>query len=81
MAKPSRANRRELHVRPVEGGNPTVDIFFDEHRVWSTKLPDPPGGAAYAGSRGPMRSSPTCTAAPRSRCAARPPARSIAPAR
>ena len=41
MPKPVKADRRELRLRTVEGGNPTVDIFFDEHRIWSTKLPDP----------------------------------------
>ena len=43
MPKPVRADRRELRLRGVAGGNPTVDVFFDEHRVWSTKLPDPVG--------------------------------------
>ena len=41
MPKPLRADKRELRLAPIEGGNPTVDIFFDEHRVWSTKLPKP----------------------------------------
>ena len=43
MPKPVRADRRELRLPAVPGGNPTVDIFFDGHRVWSTKLPDPVG--------------------------------------
>ena len=43
MPKPVRADRRELRLPNLHGGNPTVDIFFDEHRVWSTKLPDPSG--------------------------------------
>ncbi len=43
MPKPVRADRRELRLPDVAGGNPTVDVFFDEHRVWSTKLPDPVG--------------------------------------
>ena len=43
MPKPVRADRRELRLPAVAGGNPTVDIFFDEHRVWSTKLPSPSG--------------------------------------
>jgi len=43
MPKPVRADRRELRLRDVAGGNPTVDVFFDEHRVWSTRLPDPVG--------------------------------------
>lgn len=34
-----RADRRELRVETIAGGRPTVDIFFDEHRVWSMKLP------------------------------------------
>ena len=41
MPKPLRADKRELRLAPIEDGNPTVDIFFDEHRVWSTKLPNP----------------------------------------
>jgi hypothetical protein len=41
MPKPLRADKRELRLAPIEVGNPTVDIFFDEHRVWSTKLPKP----------------------------------------
>ena len=40
MSKPVRADRRELRLRTSETGNPTVDIYFDEHRVWSTRLPD-----------------------------------------
>ena len=39
MPKPLRADKRELRLAPIEVGTPTVDIFFDEHRVWSTKLP------------------------------------------
>ena len=41
MPKPLRADKRELRLAPIEVGTPTVDIFFDEHRVWSTKLPKP----------------------------------------
>lgn len=41
MPKPLRADKRELRLAPIEFGNPIVDIFFDEHRVWSTKLPKP----------------------------------------
>jgi SAM-dependent methyltransferase len=41
LPKPVKADRRELRLRVLEGGNPTIDIFFDEHRIWSTKLPDP----------------------------------------
>jgi hypothetical protein len=41
MPKSLRADKRELRLAPIEDGNPTVDIFFDEHRVWSTKLPNP----------------------------------------
>jgi SAM-dependent methyltransferase len=40
MPKPLRADQRELRLATTEDGNPTVDIFFDEHRVWSTRLPD-----------------------------------------
>jgi 2-polyprenyl-3-methyl-5-hydroxy-6-metoxy-1,4-benzoquinol methylase len=35
-----RANRREMRLKTSETGNPTVDIFFDGHRVWSTALPE-----------------------------------------
>jgi SAM-dependent methyltransferase len=39
VTKTVRANRRELGlVLPTEG-TPTVDIYFDGHRVWSAKLP------------------------------------------
>ena len=41
MPKPLRADKRELRLAPIEDGNPIVDIFFDEHRVWSIKLPKP----------------------------------------
>ena len=37
--KPVRATRRELRLTTGESDNPTVDVFFDDHRVWSTKLP------------------------------------------
>ena len=40
MAKPLRANRHELLLKTLEDDNPTVDVFFDEHRVWSTRLPE-----------------------------------------
>ena len=56
MPKPSRADRRELRLPALAGGNPTVDIFFDGHRVWSTKLPSP-SARARAASRGQRRSS------------------------
>ena len=38
MSKALRADRRELRLVTgrVKG---TVDVFFDEHRVWSTQLP------------------------------------------
>lgn len=41
MPKPVRADRRELRLPAGPGDDSTVDIFFDEHRVWSTRLPDP----------------------------------------
>jgi Methyltransferase domain/LicD family len=41
MPKPLRADKHALRLAPIEAGNPIVDIFFDEHRVWSTKLPNP----------------------------------------
>lgn len=41
MTKPVRASRRGFRLRTGGGGNPTVDVFFDGHRVWSTKLPPP----------------------------------------
>jgi hypothetical protein len=40
MTKPLRGNRHELRLTTSEDTNPTVDVFFDEHRVWSTRLPD-----------------------------------------
>jgi SAM-dependent methyltransferase len=39
LTKPVRANGRELRLKILGGATPTVDIFFDGHRVWSTKLP------------------------------------------
>lgn len=47
MPKPVRANRRELRLSTVGGGTPTVDISFDGHRVWSTKLPRPVSGNGH----------------------------------
>ena len=41
MPKALIVDKRELRLAPIEDGNATVDIFFDEHRVWSTKLPKP----------------------------------------
>lgn len=40
MTKPVRVDRRELRLETSLDGNPTVDVFFDGHRVWSAKLPD-----------------------------------------
>jgi SAM-dependent methyltransferase len=40
MAKHLRANRHELRLKTQEDDNPTVDVFFDDHRVWSTRLPE-----------------------------------------
>lgn len=39
MTKPVRANRRELRLERDEDSTKTVDVFFDEHRVWSTPVP------------------------------------------
>lgn len=39
MPKALRADRRDLRLRGIED-LPTVDIFFDGHRVWSTQLPE-----------------------------------------
>jgi hypothetical protein len=39
LTRTLRANRRELRLKSTVSGTPTVDIFFDGHRVWSTKLP------------------------------------------
>lgn len=41
MRNPLRANRRGFRVRTSHEGAPTVDVLFDGHRVWSTKLPAP----------------------------------------
>ena len=41
MTKPVRANRRALRLTTPHTGNPTVDVYFDGHRVWSVKLPEP----------------------------------------
>jgi Methyltransferase domain/LicD family len=43
LTKAVRANGRELRLKVPGSGTPAVDIFFDGHRVWSTKLP--PGSA------------------------------------
>lgn len=40
MSRTVRANRRELRLKTIDDGDQTVDIFFDGHRVWSTRLPD-----------------------------------------
>lgn len=39
MPKALRADRRELRLASIPGRGVTVDIFFDGHRVWSTRLP------------------------------------------
>ncbi len=43
MPSPVRANRRGLRLKAPVDGTPTVDVYFDDQRVWSTKLPAPEG--------------------------------------
>ena len=66
MPKPLRADKRELRLAPIEVGTPTVDIFFDEHRVWSTKLPKPHPRTGVRRIPGLMRWFPICTGTPQS---------------
>ncbi|MEP6851197.1 MAG: LicD family protein [bacterium] len=41
MTRPVRADRRSLRLDGSSEQIDTVDIYFDGHRVWSTKLPEP----------------------------------------
>src|SRR5947209_5657501 len=43
VPSPVRANRRGVRLKAPVDGNPTVDFYFDDQRVWSTKLPSPEG--------------------------------------